>query len=169
MKFSPVKIKTAKGYKVSLDPTDYGIKVIGRDRPYVGLEDNMTQSAHTLLSHYKLEHAHIANERKTSLKVSKTGSVYTSQGAKFKRMGVRKGMPDFLVFESYYNEQNGIYNGIAIELKAKTGRCKIEQIETLCMLRRKGWHCLVAYSLGSIEEFIKIEVLPNLIKKNTTV
>lgn len=64
------------------------------------------------------------------------------EGAKFKRMGVRRGIPDCLAFYP-----KGGYLGFACELKIKPNTVTPEQKEVLHMLNELGWYVCVAYSL----------------------
>jgi hypothetical protein len=64
------------------------------------------------------------------------------EGARFKRMGVLKGVSDFLIFES--NMPN--VRGVAIELKVKPNKPTPEQLEFINRLKSLKWEAHVCYS-----------------------
>lgn len=93
---------------------------------------------------------HVGNERKTSIQA----------GVRMKRKGVKSGVPDCLIFEPHGN-----YVGLAIELKVKRdnglkkngqprkptiGKLSENQKYWKKELERKGWRCIVAYSLDDV-------------------
>ncbi len=84
---------------------------------------------------------HIANERQTS----------PARGAKLKRKGVRKGMPDILIFERIEFPGNCAYPGMAIELKVKPNKPTIEQIDVLARLNLDGWATAVCYTFDEFK------------------
>ena len=59
---------------------------------------------------------------------------------KLKRMGVRRGVPDVLIPVS-----NGVFTGLAIELKHKRNRQTAEQTSWLAHLRSQNWQVEVCY------------------------
>jgi len=104
-------------------------------------EDNLLLS---VASYLRLQYpavlfCHIANERKTSIQ----------QGAKLKRLGVRAGMPDILIFQP-----NKTYSGLAIELKIKPNRPTKNQLEVLTMLSNNNWNTAVCYSFDEAKNLI---------------
>jgi hypothetical protein len=69
------------------------------------------------------------------------------QGAKLKKMGMRKGIPDlFLAIPTL------IYNGLYIEMKTAKGVLSKEQKEYSVILKEAGYHWAIC---RSTEEFIK--------------
>lgn len=82
---------------------------------------------------------HVANERQTS----------PMRGLKLKRMGVRKGIPDFLIFKS-----NDTSNGLAIELKIKPNKPTESQLEVLADLQKHGWATDVCYDFEQARDAI---------------
>jgi hypothetical protein len=90
---------------------------------------------------------HVANERNTGMR----------QGARLKAHGVKKGVPDILVFGVPAGCQ---YNGLAIELKrvkAAGSRASREQKEWLERLTAAGWAARVCY--GHLEAIEWLESL----------
>jgi hypothetical protein len=81
---------------------------------------------------------HVANEGKRS----------KSYGAKLKRMGLRRGFPDIIVFCA-----KGKYHGLAIEMKYDKGKTSKDQEEWLRTLSSEGYACAVCYGA---DEAIKI-------------
>lgn len=78
------------------------------------------------------------------------GSRNAREGAKFKRMGVRRGMPDFLIFGS--NDPHT--RGIALELKVKPNKPTPEQMEVIQELRKLKWEAHVCYSFDEAKILI---------------
>jgi len=73
------------------------------------------------------------------------------EAARFRRLGVRPGVPDVLIFERWQDgEEQGF--GVAIELKAGKGRLSPEQFRTLAELDRRGWWAAVAWTLDEVIE-----------------
>lgn len=59
------------------------------------------------------------------------------EGYKFKRMGVKRGVPDYLIFDA---PRGSSAPGVAIELKRrKGGKTTDEQKQWLADLRDRGW------------------------------
>jgi hypothetical protein len=63
-------------------------------------------------------------------------------GARMKRAGVRRGVPDLLL---PIRSADGVHIGLAIEMKHGKNRTTIEQREWLVMLSSQGWRTMVAY------------------------
>lgn len=130
------------------------IYIFGKKMPYVGHEDDLQISVCKYVSIHKYRSeiiwTHVANERKTDVKVNKkTGRTYSNSGGKLKQKGQSKGVPDCLFFN-----RRGIYNGLAIELKIQRksggfGVISIYQKTWLEMLQSQGWFCCVCYSLDT--------------------
>ena len=69
---------------------------------------------------------------------------------KRKKMGVKSGVPDILIFDS----QKG-YNGFAIELKVGYNKASQNQLNWLKDLEYRGWKTLITYSFEEFEAAIK--------------
>lgn len=67
-----------------------------------------------------------------------------SEAARFKAMGVKRGVSDVFLPVS-----KGGYHGLYIELKAKDGRPEKEQKEWIAAVREQGYYAAVCY--GGIE------------------
>lgn len=78
---------------------------------------------------------HVANERQTS----------PARGGKLKKMGVKSGVPDCLIFEP-----RGPFVGLALELKVGYNKPTENQDKWLNTLRLKGWSCAVVYDLDDV-------------------
>jgi len=92
---------------------------------------------------------HVANERNTSPR----------RGALLKKKGVKRGVPDVLIFEWWYFGgmqpvgDRRIGHGIAIELKAPKRYPTPEQREWIADLKVRGWMTGIAHTL---DEFIAL-------------
>lgn len=92
---------------------------------------------------------HIANERNCSL----------ARGSLLKKMGVKAGMPDILIFERKItptiNEDINIMSpGLALELKIKPNKLSNSQNECLKRLYQEGWKTAVCYSFDEAKNVI---------------
>lgn len=80
------------------------------------------------------------------------GQRHPAVAGKLKAEGVRKGVPDILVFEKsavFAPTAGGAYlqyAGLAIEMKIKPNTTTPEQREWLARLNANGWRATVAYS-----------------------
>ena len=68
-----------------------------------------------------------------------------AEAGRFKAMGVVAGVPDLLLFAP-----RGVYNGLALELKAGASKPSTNQVEYLDLLSRSGWRAQLCYS---VEDF----------------
>lgn len=104
-------------------------------------EDNLQMVCMRYLGYAypKILAIHVANERKTSLQ----------HGAKLKKMGVRAGVPDILIFK-----KKGALCGCAIELKIKPNKPTPKQTEFLNDLEAEYWITRVCYSFDEFEEVV---------------
>jgi len=105
---------------------------------YIGKEDNFQKALARYLDSIGVLWCAIPNG----------GSRNVIEATKLKAMGTKKGVPDILIFEP-----NGIYNGMAIELKV--GKNKISEYQKYWLeeLMSRGWRCIVTYDLDeAIEE-----------------
>ena len=70
-------------------------------------------------------------------------------GAKLKRLGRRKGIPDVCLPVA-----RGKWHGLYIEMKTREGQVSIEQKECLAFLQNQGYCALVCRSAKTAEEMI---------------
>jgi hypothetical protein len=85
-------------------------------------------------------------------------------GAKLKAQGVKRGVPDVLVFDEICSTKLQGWNGLAIELKnGKAGRVSPEQAAWHDRLRKNGWRVDVCRSLDEVLAVLR-ECYPNKIK-----
>ena len=73
-------------------------------------------------------------------------------GALLKRMGLKKGIPDFLIWwhgKSY-----------AIEVKAPGGEVKVAQLRMINRLRAAGVDVCIAYRFDAVESFLRAIGVP---------
>jgi hypothetical protein len=68
-------------------------------------------------------------------------------GARMKRMGAKKGVPDIMIFEPRWK-----YHGLMIELKSKDGHASKEQIAWRDALNFKGYHAAIMPKGLGLEE-----------------
>jgi len=112
---------------------------------------------------------HPANESKrpTRERMTKGGNVvrYCPQGQRLKRMGMKPGIPDVLIFSAPLSGWNweiernhtGI-KGVAIELKRKDkslGRLSDNQAQWISALRECGWLCNAFYGADAAIDYLK--------------
>ncbi|MDT8347873.1 MAG: VRR-NUC domain-containing protein [Flavobacteriaceae bacterium] len=102
-------------------------------------EDALQMAVANLLDHYGLLWFHCPNERRTS----------PQAGARLKKKGVKKGVPDVLILE-----RKGEYIGLAIELKIKPNKPTKEQLFWLEQLSNRGWMCDVCYDIDEVQKTI---------------
>jgi len=93
---------------------------------------------------------HCANERT---------NIASGGVTKLKRMGVRAGVSDILIFESGWNEdeQDSDYNyyyGLAVELKVKPNKTTNKQVEFLERIEKSGWKTSVCFSFDEAKKII---------------
>jgi len=71
------------------------------------------------------------------------------EATKLKKMGVKSGVPDILIFNRRKD-----WSGLAIELKVGYNKPSENQLEFMKMLSGEGWMCVVSYSLDEVIELI---------------
>lgn len=80
-----------------------------------------------------------------------------SEAARFKAMGVKRGVSDVFLPVS-----KGGYHGLYIELKAKDGRPEKEQKDWIAAVREQGYYAAVCYggfeAANLVETYMKGEV-----------
>ena len=124
----------------------YGLKLGKEDSLQIAISNYLRlQYPHVLF-------CHIANERKTT----------PQRGKKLKRMGVRKGMPDLMVYHSKIEDSEfgvKVQSGIALELKVKPNKPTESQLEVLEQLEKQNWVTSVVYDFDSaknlLDEYLK--------------
>lgn len=98
-------------------------------------------------------------ELKLLFHVPNGGSRNKVEAAKFKKMGVRAGVPDLVL-----PVPKGIYSGLFIEMKYDKGRLQESQKEYLLRARLYENCCYVCYSaedaIGVIKEYLNLEKYP---------
>lgn len=80
------------------------------------------------------------------------GSRNVVEATKLKRMGVKPGVPDILIFDRPPLQPEAC--GIAIELKAIRGKLREAQTFWLNGLRERGWLAYVCYSAQEAKELL---------------
>jgi hypothetical protein len=114
-----------------------------------GGEDSLQREVARLLDHSGFAWCHVPNGGQRS----------AIAGAKLKAQGVKRGVPDILIFDPEdlrsVNKRNGFGDrkvGLAIELKV-SGKPTPQQFQWHDDLRSRGWRVEVCYS---IDEVIKV-------------
>lgn len=102
-------------------------------------EDQLQIACARYLDYQRVLWCHVANERQTSW----------ARGGKLKAMGVKKGVPDILIFEP-----KGQFKGMAIELKVGRNKPTRQQESWLLHLQTRGWFCQVVYTLDQFIELV---------------
>ena len=69
---------------------------------------------------------------------------------KMKAAGYSKGVPDMLIFEP-----RGMFLGLALEVKTKTGRASDHQKEWIRSLNDRGWSAHIVHGYDQAEHVIK--------------
>lgn len=82
------------------------------------------------------------------------GSRNVIEAVKLKKMGVRKGLPDILIFQRKFFKDKSSYAGLFIELKIKPNKPTEEQIFAMNELRKNGWNGDVCYDFDSAKIII---------------
>ena len=120
-------------------------------RPYKGKEADFQKSVARYLDSLGVLWNHTGNERKTKSTQNKKGQWYSVEGAELKRMGVKKGFPDIMIFDRCGHDENDEYiAGFAIELKVHPNKPSPEQLDWLKRLGAVGWKTGVYYSLDHV-------------------
>lgn len=115
---------------------------------YIGTEDNFQITCAGYLDSIGANWCHVANERKTKVTRGRNGKWFSPEGSKLKKKGVKKGVPDVLIFDPRHG-----FAGLAIELKVDKNRQSPEQRIWQKTLTKCGWKTLTTWSL---DEFIQI-------------
>jgi len=101
-------------------------------------EEHLQTAVAQYLDYTRAVWCHVANERKTT----------PAKGAKLKRMGVKPGVPDILIFGP------GPGNGLAIELKVKPNKTTAHQDKWLAELNKLGWKTAIAWDFLEAKNLI---------------
>lgn len=122
-------------------------------RCYAGSESNFQKSA------IKLVRSVAKCDPRLVAHIPNGGQRTIMAGARLKAEGVVAGYPDIMVFaeEEVFaaierDEDPYRYNGLAIELKVWPNKPQPDQIEVHDLLRGQGWHVVVCYGLGEVEQ-----------------
>ena len=100
-------------------------------------EDDLQAAVAELLDMLGWLYCHVPNGGKRNLR----------EAARLKRMGVKAGIPDVLIFEPTIHG-----HGLAIELKVKPNRVTPEQLATMKALGERGWAWQPCYSMSDVME-----------------
>ena len=117
---------------------------------YQGYETDFQKTLARFLDQYGVVWCHVANERQTSIKQARGGRYYSPEGNKLKSMGVKKGVPDVMIFEPH-----GGFVGLAIELKVGSNKPTDEQKWWLAKLRESGWMTMWSNDLDDVIEHVE--------------
>ena len=114
-------------------------------------EDILEKAAASYLDRQGWRYCHVANERETSPR----------QGGQLKAKGVKRGVPDLLIFEKWtdpevdklssWADRYKSGHGVAIELKVHGRQPEPEQLEWLDALERFGWKTAVCRDLDEVK------------------
>lgn len=74
-------------------------------------------------------------------------------GAQLKRLGVKRGVPDVIVFDRPPKAPDAV--GVAMELKAEGGRLTPEQRDWIYGLNALGWYACVCTGAGEAIEVLE--------------
>jgi len=108
-------------------------------------EDELQKAVARLLDHSGLLWCHVPNG----------GQRNAITGAKLKKMGTKRGVPDVLIF-SRGCAPDGCYRfPLALELKVGYNKPSKEQHQWLADLRDEGWRCEVCYSMDNVLKVLR--------------
>ena len=108
---------------------------------WIGSEDDFQIAVARLLDASGLDWFHVPNGGKRNAR----------EGAKFKRMGVKAGVPDCIIINS--TKEGDV--GMAIELKVGKNTRSNAQTDWLLDLHTNGWVVATCYSLSSVEKLLQ--------------
>lgn len=109
-----------------------------------GAEDRLQIAAAELLDTLGLRWMHVPNG----------GSRNKIEAVKLKRMGVKRGFPDIVIFTPPPALDN--VKGVLIELKVKDNNLSLDQVEWMIELCAIGWYYDVAYSMQEVESVLRL-------------
>lgn len=114
-------------------------------------EDDLQKAVAKVLDYSGLLWCHVPNG----------GQRKAITGAKLKRMGTKRGVPDVLVFNLSPSPNLYLYGRpLALELKVGYNKPSKEQHQWLADLRREGWRCEVCYTMDEVIKVLR-EHYPN--------
>ena len=108
---------------------------------WIGTEDDFQIAVAKLLDAYGLKWFHCPNG----------GSRNAREGAKFKRMGVKAGVPDIIIINTTIEGDVGM----AIELKVGKNTRSKPQTDWLLEFFTNGWVVATCYSIPSVEKLLE--------------
>ena len=114
-------------------------------QPYIGTEDSFQIAVARYLDVRGLLWTHPANERKTKSYTTKKGITFSLEGILLSKKGVKKGVPDCLIFEA----RKG-FAGFFIELKCGNNKPTEHQLKFLENAEKRGYKILVSWSLDEV-------------------
>ena len=103
-------------------------------------EDELQKAVARLLDHSGLLWCHVPNG----------GQRNAITGAKLKKMGTKRGVPDVLIFSRRLLSGDVMGKPLALELKVRYNKPSKEQHEWIARLREEGWRCEVCYSIDDV-------------------
>jgi hypothetical protein len=115
-------------------------------------EDQLQKAVAQYLDHMGWLYCHVANERKTS----------PQRGYRLKQAGVKRGVPDVMIFEQWEVDQLATHNvyhngfGVALELKSPKGRLTKEQADWLKALEQRGWFVAVCRTVQDVIDVCEV-------------
>jgi len=92
---------------------------------------------------------HVANERKTRVITKRDGTKVTPRGAMLKKMGVRPGVSDVVIFEP----RKG-FHGLVVELKITPNKLTPAQAQFLQDMAERGYQANVVFNY--VDNFIEV-------------
>jgi len=110
-------------------------------------EDELQKAVARLLDHSGLLWCHVPNG----------GQRNAITGAKLKKMGTKRGVPDVIIFSrgAVQGHSQGFGGSCALELKVGYNKPSKEQHEWLARLRDEGWRCEVCYSMDDVLKVLR--------------
>ncbi len=119
---------------------------------WIGTEDDFQIAVARLLDRTNLQWFHVPNGGKRNAR----------EGAKFKRMGVKAGVPDILITDHTIFD----YVGLAIELKVGKNMPSQKQYEFIDRMNRNGWEVVVCHGMKEVADALNAYYALNLYVAN---
>lgn len=125
------------------------IQHYGREKPYAGKEDDLQAACAAYLAIHPTRpvFTHPPNGGYRKQRKNSRGEVYSPEAQRFKKMGVRPGVCDLLIFEPA-----GPYHGLFIELKAKGGSLTDNQEIFIRQMLRRGYMAVVCWNFDAFKK-----------------
>ena len=117
-----------------------------KKRRYASAEENLHRSCFEWVTLNRARHPLLA----WLIHIPNGGRRPRGEAGKLKALGVKKGVPDFVL---PFPSPNARWSGFAVELKSPTGRLSQEQQDWLAKMVSHGWMTGVARNL---DEFIDL-------------